>query len=253
MTKEEEKIGFADMRNKCLSISESSLEQLFLTVIGYYNTIQKISPVLLQKDAVQKWHYSSEDDIIKQIYNTYHDDILNDLTKLLEDVYTETSGKIREMYGENLNYPTSHIEFFNRDNIDINERLAKWYNPYTENNTLNFDFIIDKEVAKNKIKAIAYTETIHEMEIVKYEKLFPFLEADGELEILNADDEDDCFHNTACQLRWGTYHVTDSDFPPELPPYHPECECYTSYHINIGDKIKLEGHTDPIGEGEIIN
>ena len=155
------------------------------------------------------------------------------------------------MYGEDLDYQTSHIEFFNGDGIDINNRIDKWYNPYTKNNTLNLDFIVNKDVAKGKIKTIAYTESIHEMEIVKYEKLFPFLEAgNGELEILNADDEEDCFHNAACELRWGTYHISDPNFPPELPPYHPECECYTSYYIEIGDKLKKEGFTEPEGEGE---
>lgn len=90
---------------------------------------------------------------------------------MLEEVYSTVSSMIKEIYGEDIDYPVSKIIFFEADGLTIDDRIEKWWNPYN-GNSLNINFIKNKISAEHKINQIARSESLNEMEVIKRDKLF---------------------------------------------------------------------------------
>lgn len=210
---EEIKLGFNDIKKDTLAISEEYFDKLSISLISYYNMIIAIS----ENTDITKLDKNKK---LKELYNKYQPDTIEILLQMLEEVYLNTSTKIKDIY-EIEDLPTSKITFYNKDGLTIEDRLDKYFNPINENT-----FIKQKESALNKMRQITKSESLNEMNIVEYDKLFNL---SSSYEIYNEDDEADCDNNVSCESYWGIYN--SSDEPPDMPSYHPDCECHVAYYI----------------------
>lgn len=196
------------------SISEEHFDNLSILLINYYNTLLALSN---DTDTPQK----EKDKLINELYNNFKDKSLDELTNMLEEVYSTTSSGLRDIYEFDEELPISKIEFYNKDGMTINERWKKWFYPKSQN------YLKDKFQALNKIKQICNSECVNEMNTVEYDKLFNNCTA---FEIYNEDDEAECDENISCESYWGVYKITD-ELPP-MPSYHPDCECHVAYYFD---------------------
>lgn len=217
--------NFSAIKNEVMSLYENHLEHFFSLIISYYNNLESTRPILLAEDQ-SEWEYTDKDvNVYKNLYLPFFDDVKNSLEDMLEEVYSTVSSMIKEIYGEDIDYPVSKIIFFEADGLTIDDRIEKWWNPYN-GNSLNINFIKNKISAEHKINQIARSESLNEMEVIKRDKLFHNCR---QIEIMNEDDEADCYENIHCEVYWGIYSVEDDDLP-KFPLYHPDCECFTVYY-----------------------
>ena len=118
-----------NLQLKVLEIQEKYLEKLSQKLTEYYNYINNNKPELLKLN-VETWKQDSKDQKIKTHWDKVHIEIINLLLDMLEEVYELTTSVIKELYGDDFEYPTSEIEFYHKDGKTIDERLDRWFNPY---------------------------------------------------------------------------------------------------------------------------
>ena len=213
---EEIKLGFNDIKKDTLAISEEYFDKLSISLISYYNMVIAIS----ENTNITT---SEKNKKLKELYSKYQPDTIEILLQMLEEVYLNTSLKIKNIYefDNDKELPKSKITFYNKDGQTIEDRLNKYFNPINENT-----FIKRKESALNKMRQITKSESLNEMNIVEYDKLFNL---SSSYEIYNEDDEADCDNNVSCESYWGIYSSLEE--PPDMPSYHPDCECHVAYYI----------------------
>ena len=212
-SREEIKSGLNEIKTDTLAISEEYFEEkLSVSLISYYNMVIAITE---NTDITNKKKKS----LLKELYNKYQPDTIEILLEMLEQIYSNTSTKIKDIY-EVEDLPTSKITFYDKDGLTIEDRLDKYFNPKNKDT-----FIKRKEQALNKMRQITKSESLNEMNIVEYDKLFDLCSS---YEIYNDDYDDDC-ETEICPIHWGLYSSLEE--PPEMPMYHPVCECHVAYYI----------------------
>lgn len=153
--------------------------------------------------------------------------MIEQMEDMLGEVYQSVVKFIKNTYG-NTDYPISEIEFYHKDNLTIQDRLFKWFNPASNN------FINDKITAIYYLLRILKSECRNTEEKTKHDKLWELCD----YFIINNEDEDFCDTVPACQLNQGR-HYKDENIA--LPLYHPECECFIEYY---GKNLGLIGVED---------
>lgn len=216
-------------------------------MVSYYNKVKKIDKKLFESNSKNLEYDNDKAEEIETLWDDTEDEIEDLLLNMLEEVYEMTSKYIRNIYGDNVEYPPSQIKFFDKDGKTLEERLDRWFNPY-QNQQLNLDFIKNTTSAVTKANQISMTEALNQMEIVKFDKLFGICDR---FTIDNEDEDDDCGHSPACDQYWREIYRPNDDgtspIPP--PPYHPDCECYAVYYL---DHSKLEQQTEELEDSEEI-
>jgi len=131
-THEEIKVELSNLLIVIKSISDLHFENLSIILINYYNLLKS---TLDDTDISKK----KKEKLINKLYNKFQIKSLEELTNMLEEVYSTTSTAIRDIYElNNEDLPISKIQFYNKDNITIEQRLFKWFNPNSE------DYLKDK-------------------------------------------------------------------------------------------------------------
>lgn len=226
-----------DIQQEVLKIQTKTLEKLSKLIVEYYNFIKNKKAILLEsskKKREEDWQQTDEDAEILAAYEKLQQDIIDLLMLMLEQIYELTSSTIRELYGEDKDYPPSRIKFFDKDGKNIIDRLNRWFNPYSIDDkgifSLNNDFRKDKLKAISKMDQISKAEALNEMEIIKFDKLFGNCD---HFTIENEDEEDDCYDIPGCEIYWKQiWHPNhDGTSPIPIPLYHPDCECYAVYYL----------------------
>lgn len=118
-----------NLQLQIIQIQENYLEKLSQILTKYYNVIDKEEPELfepIEKDN----NIKKENKKIKQFWGSTKNNIINLLLDMLEEVYELTISTIKNIYGDDFEYPTSEVEFYHKDGKTIDERLDRWFNPY---------------------------------------------------------------------------------------------------------------------------
>ena len=206
------------LKNDVIKIAEQYLNSLSPILIQYYNNLNK----------------NNIDDIdlidIDELYSSFSDFMIEQMEDMLGEVYQSVVKFIKNTYG-NTDYPISEIEFYHKDNLTIQDRLFKWFNPASNN------FINDKITAIYYLLRILKSECRNTEEKTKHDKLWELCD----YFIINNEDEDFCDTVPACQLNIDSYldnwavickfadgAITekgviqiDYDLPAEAPMTHP--------------------------------
>ena len=185
--------------------------------------------------------------IVSRIYNsirlsdweTAEEDVLNLYWEGFEQNYKMTKQWLKDNYGIEASLEPFVSDFktltYHRDGIDTEDRIKRKLNDYKEN---QFDPSLKQRVAyeigrqeKTEQKYFFFNLTKQKL-IETYPAYKVFVSID------NLDGYDDCWHlGENGEHDCGNYHdkiqhvciteLQDSD----LPPYHPECECFPVFEI----------------------
>lgn len=210
-----------NLKKNVIKIYEKYLDKLSTILIQYYNSLENLEFA----------NNSSKD------YTALEEDLINEMEDMLGEVYQEVSKFCNKTYGDN-DYPISEIEFYNKDDQTIKDRLSRWFSPNSK------EFINDKLIAIYNLSRILKSECRNTEEKTKHDKLWELCDY---FDIGN-EDNDFCEEYPDCQFYQGR-HYKDENIP--LPLYHPDCECYVEYYGKDLGLIGVEDYDELIEENRI--